>query len=90
LIRKGEEYLVGRNKKTVPGADSSYIFFWGKFWGKFRGKFSPKNVEKKKEFSAEKALKNRFSQEIPRKVIFRGKKCTKNWPQTSVQNITHF
>jgi hypothetical protein len=37
------------------------------------GNFPPENVGKKMEFSAEKGLKNQFSQEIPRKIPW--KKC---------------
>jgi hypothetical protein len=52
---------------STPGADFSYIFFWGKFQGKFRGKFSPKNVGKKLNFPRKKFWKIVF----PKK--FRGK-----------------
>jgi hypothetical protein len=73
-----------------PGVDFSYIFFWGKFWGKFRGKFSPKNVGKNGIFrgkSFEKSFFQKIPWNFPRKVIFRGKKCTKNRPLGSLVEL---
>jgi hypothetical protein len=55
----------------------SFIFSGENSAENFAENFPPENVGKKIEFSAEKVLKNRFFQEIPRnfprKIIFRGK-----------------
>jgi hypothetical protein len=66
---------------------------WGRFFVHFSGEnfgensaenFPPKNVGKKNGIFCGKSFKKSFFQEIPRnfqrKVIFRGKKCTKNLP----------
>jgi hypothetical protein len=54
-----------------PGANFSYIFC-GKILGENSAEiFPPKNGKRKLEFSAEKVLKNKFPQEIPRKITFR-------------------
>jgi hypothetical protein len=68
-----------RKPKTVlleqcdPGSDFSFIFSAENS----AENFPPKKLEKL-EFSAEKVLKNRFSNK------FHGKKCTKNWPQEPI------
>jgi hypothetical protein len=59
------------NEEIAPGADFSYIFFWGKFRGKIPRKICPRKSWEKMEFSAEKVLKNRFSKKF--RGIFRGK-----------------
>jgi hypothetical protein len=63
----------------------SYIFS-GENSAEFSAKIFPQKCWEKIEFSAEKSFEKSFFQEIPRnfpqKVIFRGKKCTKNRPHT--------
>jgi hypothetical protein len=75
---------------------------WGRFFVHFSGenfgensaeKFSPTNVGKSGIFRR-KTFEKSFFQEIqwnfPRKVIFRGKKCTKNRPQISFGMVRKF
>jgi hypothetical protein len=61
-----------------PGADFSHIFFRVKF----RGKFSPQKMLGKigifRGKSFEKSLFQQIPRNFPRKITFRGKKCTKN------------
>jgi hypothetical protein len=78
---------VAQQVKPAKQADQGSIFrknFPGKISGKIPWKFSPKNVGKNGIFRR-KSFEKSFFQEIPRnfprKVIFRGKKCTKNRPQ---------
>jgi hypothetical protein len=59
------------------------IFFPQKIPRKIQRKnFSPQKCQGKLEFSTEKVTKNCFPKKLRGK--FRGKKCTKNWPQMRV------
>jgi hypothetical protein len=70
------------------GQDDQGPIFHTLFPGKIPRKIFPHKCWEKIEFSAEKSFEKLFFQEIPRnfprKVIFRGKKCTKNWPLMSL------
>jgi hypothetical protein len=55
-----------------------HAFFSGKIPPKISWKIFPQKCWEKIDFSAKKVLKNRFSKKF--RGIFRGKKCTKNWP----------
>jgi hypothetical protein len=59
-------------------------FFSGENLGENSAENFPPKMLGKMEFSAEKSFEKSFFQEIPRKVIFRGKKCMKNRPQMSL------
>jgi hypothetical protein len=65
------------------GADFSYIFSGENSAENFAENFPPKMLGKKRIFrgkSFEKSFFHEIPRKIRRKVIFRGKKCTKNRP----------
>jgi hypothetical protein len=69
------------DRKTFHQGPIFHTVFPGKISGKIPRKIFPQSG---KFFS-----KNRFSKNFPRKVIFRGKICTKNRPQVITKhNIT--
>jgi hypothetical protein len=76
-------YILGNFFTDSSGADFSYIFSGENFGGNSAENFPPKMLGKNGIFGG-KSFEKLFFQEIPQnfrpKVIFRRKKCTKNWP----------
>jgi hypothetical protein len=73
-LPKGNNHPIGKNSPKLGPIFRTF----------FPGKIFPQKCWEKIEFSAEKSFEKSFFQQIPRnfpqKVIFRGKKCTKNRP----------
>jgi hypothetical protein len=76
---EGSNHPLGENLPHLSGADFSYIFSGENFGENSAENFPPKMLGKNGIFRG-KSFEKSFFQEIPRKVIFRGKKCTKNRP----------